>query len=211
MKYFSDIESRRDVAYAATSFGITASRLVLAGYVGLQLINNANGARAFGAIAICMLMVFDYLDGAFFRRSRLSDVKAFRVNRRLFDSVADRLTIQMCCIPLLIVDRSFSVFYIIITIRELLISGYLTKLYRKGFLLYPGPVAKTACVSIGLVVISFLTRFSSATVILSLAMIVLSALSAKEYLNTLKDYRGNRLIQHGTRLEIIGAKCRQDP
>jgi len=207
MKYSSDVQSPRDAVYAATSFGLTFSRLIFAGYVGIQLVENYKASRVFAVLGILMLMVFDYLDGVFFSKSSLADVKAWRVNRRILDSAVDRITIQICGISLALADRSFVSFYGLITIREILISGYVSSLYRKGYLLYPGPLAKIACVSIGLTVIAFLIGSSSLTLIAAFAMIALSAFSAKEYFTTLGNYRFDCLSRKQLRLEDVGLRC----
>jgi phosphatidylglycerophosphate synthase len=210
MKYFTDIESSQDAAYAATSFGITLSRFLFAGYVGIRLIGNFQASRTLAVAAIFMLMVFDYLDGVFFSKSNVAQVKAWRVNRRVLDSIVDRLTIQMCCIPILLANGSFASLYLAITVRELVISGYLTNLYRKGYLLYPGPLAKLACVSLGLIVISFLLGFISLTFILTIAMVVLSICSAKEYFDTFRAYRRGRLRGKRMEIECIGPEVGRD-
>lgn len=198
MRPYSPLRSYVDHGYVLGSFVITFGRLVIALITCANIATNYANTKYHAITAIVVIMGLDYLDGSLFRKSQLAHVKEWRMGRRIVDSVADRAVIQIVCIPLLITDQTFGWLYAVICAREAALTIYLCRFFKLGFLVYPGPIARAACVSVGLTVIGFLILgLSAITVILGLGMIAMSFLSLHEYSKTLSLYLGGSVEMTG--------------
>jgi phosphatidylglycerophosphate synthase len=171
-----------DIAYVIVSYGMTAVRLGIAAFSAYSLVNDVGYGRFLSAFLVAAIMILDYLDGVMFGRSILSELKNWRISRRVFDSVADRLVIQTVCLPLLIIDPTFLVFYVAILGREMILSVQLARFFSRGVLVYPSTVARVAMVFIGLTAIVFLLDMHNAVVFGStVAMLYYGYLALQNY------------------------------
>lgn len=202
MKVESRLRVDRDQRFLVASFGITSFRFVLACFgAGFIL----SGDLWFSASLIASIMMLDYFDGAIFAKSSFSDSETWRKRRRVFDSVVDRLAIQIICIPLALKNPSFAWLYVPIATREVLISGYLSKAYAEGLVVYPRSVAKLACAVVGLSVISFIAFPIPFTFICAAVMIALSVFALLDYRRRVQEYEASNPIRlpNGSREEIF--------
>jgi phosphatidylglycerophosphate synthase len=181
MKNGSQSLAYRDPHFAIWSFGITSIRVLGAIFIGAILLSGIGMGKETAVAGILAIMVADYFDGRLFLRSGLEESKYWRITRRWVDSTADRLVIQLVCIPLLIVDYSFLSVYLAIVLREVVISGYSSRLFRSGFVIYPRGLAKVACALVGASVISYLVLAQTTTLFVTSLMLVLSACAFREY------------------------------
>lgn len=178
-----------NVSFAFASFGMTLTRLVVALCTGLLIISNGTHSKEMIVLAVLFIMVFDYYDGKLFERSFLRDQSEWRLRRRIFDAVSDRLVIQLVCIPVLFADHSFLWVYVSILVREVLVSGYnVAQRWTKGAVIYPGPIAKWACVAVGVATIAFLTAANSIVLFSTILMLAMCPFAVREYHNKLKQY-----------------------
>ena len=182
----------RDSMLAIASYGITFIRLLIAAVGALTILRGDDLRLVVSSIAL--VMAFDYFDGATFEKSTFSIIKEWRIKRRLADSISDRLVIQIISIPLLIENSSFVWLYLLIVAREVAISGYLSRQFTKGNLVYPRLIAKVACAMVGLAVISFLSFSFSITFIVSAAMIASSAFALLDYSRRIRSYEASSPI-----------------
>jgi len=177
------------VSLSIASFGMTFVRLGLALYTGGLILAGLLSVYKPTIIGIILLiMILDYYDGKLFSKSYLQDIAHWRIKRRLLDSISDRMIIQIGCLSLLMIDTSFVIFYLAILSREVLTGGYTALMYKKGILIYPKRIAKIAAVLVGLTVIVYLTFDTTATAIVTVAMLLLSFFAFKEYQNSFKEY-----------------------
>ena len=186
MRVESHLKPNLDQLLVVASYGITFVRLVLAAFAALAVIND-NDSR-FAIISIVLIMALDYFDGATFNRSTFCAVRQWRIKRRIADSVSDRLVIQMICIPLLIRNSSFWIFYLPIIAREVAISGYVSMEYAKGVLLYPRSISKIACAMVGVAVIGFLALRLEVALMITGLMSILSLYTLVEYVRRAKGH-----------------------
>ncbi|MFN0138604.1 MAG: CDP-alcohol phosphatidyltransferase family protein [Pyrinomonadaceae bacterium] len=174
--------------HVITSFGFTALRIGVAISVGVAfLFVGVEQSKVFAVLGALVIIAFDYFDGKFFNASPVAEEKSWRILRRKTDSVADRLVIQLVCIPLLVTDFSFIWVYSAILLREVVISGYNVSLYKRGILVYPKAVAKIACAFVGLSGISYLLLSPLPTFFVTAAMMVLSGYALMEYKKRVPD------------------------
>jgi hypothetical protein len=167
--------------YAVLSFGTTLLRLLLAVSAGGLAFLAFEDSRVTIAAAVLLIVIMDYVDGIFFDSSLLSAQKEWRIRRRVFDSLADRIVIQIVCVAVLIADSSFLWIYLLILSREIVLSGYSVSLFRRGLLVYPGFVAKLACGILALCVIAFLLSSTYLTWGFTCLMLIMSYCSLREY------------------------------
>lgn len=185
----SQVKIASNVSFAFASFAMTLTRLVVALCTGLLIISNGTRNKETIVLAVLFIMVFDYYDGKLFDRSFLRDQQEWRLRRRIFDSVSDRLVIQLVCIPVLFADHSFLWVYVSILAREGLISGYnVVQRLAKGAIIHPGPVAKWACVTVGIVTMAFLVAPSSIVIFTTIIMLVMCPFAVREYGNKMEQY-----------------------
>lgn len=178
-----------NVSLAFASFAMTLTRLAVALCTGILIISTGTNSKGMIVLAVLFIMGFDYYDGKLFERSFLRDQSEWRLRRRIFDAVSDRLVIQLVCIPVLFADHGFLWVYVSILVREVLVSGYnLGQRWEKGAIIYPGPVAKWACVTVGVATIAFLTAANSIVVFSTILMLALCPFAVREYHNKLKQY-----------------------
>lgn len=196
MRVESHLKIDRDLVFATASYGITLLRLLIAAFGAVTIFRGDDPRLAVASIVL--VMTFDYFDGATFEKSAFSALKEWRIRRRVADSISDRLVIQIVCIPLLIKSPSFLWSYLPIVAREIAISGYISKQFAKGIIIYPRAISKVACTMVGITVASFLTFPSGLTIIFSVVMIAFSALALVDYVGRLKKYnshtRSNALL-----------------
>jgi phosphatidylglycerophosphate synthase len=140
MRVESHLRVDQDLLLVVASYGITLLRLLIAIFGALTILRRDD--VRFVVASIALVMAFDYFDGATFDRSNLNILKEWRIKRRVADSLSDRLVIQIICIPLLINNFSFVWLYLPILAREIAISGYISKEFAKGILVYPRSVYK---------------------------------------------------------------------
>jgi phosphatidylglycerophosphate synthase len=190
MRVESHLRVDRDLLLAVASYGITLLRLFIAAF-GAVTILRGDDIR-FGVTSIALVMAFDYFDGATFDKSNFSVLKAWRIKRRVADSVSDRLVIQIICIPLLIKYSSFLWLYLPILAREIAISGYISKEFAKGILVYPRSISKVACAMVGIAVMSFVIFPFSFTFITTAVMFTLSGFALLDYIRRVQNYKASR-------------------
>ena len=203
MKVESRVSVDRDYLLAVSSYGVTLLRLLIA-VGGAVTILRGQDIRL-GVASILLVMALDYFDGATFERSNLSGIMEWRIGRRIVDSISDRLVIQIVCIPVLITDSSFSWLYLLIAAREMAISGYISRQFAQGRLVYPRGISKIACAMIGLAVISSLVFSFTVTVMTAATMIALSAFALFEYIRRTQNFKASRPIapSNGSLAEIF--------
>lgn len=164
------------------STGFTVLRFLIALGIGVAFLQfGAGTTKEFAVTGTLLIVAFDYFDGIYFAKSPVASQKDWRIFRRKADSIADRLVIQLVCIPLLLTDPAFFWFYVAIALREAVISGYNSWLYQKGIIVYPSNIAKFACAFVSLVGISYLTLPSIVTSMITGIMLVFSGLSLLDY------------------------------
>jgi len=177
------------VLCAIASFGMTFFRIGIALYIGFCILLGTTSRKEIAVVGTLAIMILDYYDGLLFDKSVLKFNKQWRVRRRVLDSTVDRFVIQSVAIPVLLVDPSFLWLYLFILVRETFLSAYNTFLFKRGFLVYPGPVAKLACVLVGLSGIAFLLTNAVVTTALTAIMGILSFLSYREYRNKVRRFQ----------------------
>ena len=133
------------------------------------------------SVIILVIMTFDYFDGKLFRRSLLNERPVWRKTRRIVDSCGDRICIQAVCIPLVIVQPSFLVPYIIICFKEFLSSVTCIQEFVRGFIIYPSKMARLSTVCVGIEVIAFLLCNIYITFAVSLILLFCGVVSFHEY------------------------------
>lgn len=190
MKAISQTRSAYDLVCVVASFGMSFLRLGVALFLGLNILNGSINKEIVIA-GILLIMIFDYYDGFLFNKSFLRDIKWWRVNRRILDSVSDRLVIQLVCIPMIITHNSFLWIYIAILSREIALSVYTGKQLKSGILVCPGPIAKAACAMVGITTIVYLVTNVYLAVPITIIMLIASVLSFKEYFDAQKEYEKN--------------------
>ena len=177
----------RDVLFASVSYGITLIRFLTAVIVGGSILFGASD-RSFIVTSIVLIMGSDYLDGLMFDKSNLVFNKDWRINRRIADSVCDRLVIQLICIPLAVTNGSFLWLYLALLGREVVISTYISKQLTRGFLVYPRSISKIACAMVGVAVIAFMVSSTVVTTITAILMIALSLFALLDYARRIQGH-----------------------
>lgn len=170
-----------DTVNVFLSVGATLLRLLINIFISIHMVFARTTNKWLILLVVITTVVLDYYDGVFFKKTSLHHTKYWRVNRRILDSVSDRLIIQIGCLSLLIVDVEFLPFYLTIIFREIFISGYCSNKYNAGFLIYPDNLARIASAFIALVVVSYLFMPLYFTSAISIIMLTLSCLSFLSY------------------------------
>lgn len=191
MKSLSKDAVNNSMAFATISFGITLFRFLIALFAGVSVLYKQENYQALTSLSILLIVIFDYYDGVFFDKSNLSKQKEWRIRRRILDSVADRVIIQIICFSLLIADGTFLWPYLAILSRELILSSYLVRLFKRNILVYPKFIAKLACGTVALCVLAYLTTPSLSTVFIG-SMLLMSFFSLQEYRDTFKSHERKR-------------------
>lgn len=189
MRVESHVRVDRDLLLAIASYGITFVRLLIAAFGALTILRGDD--VRFAVASVALVMAFDYFDGATFDKSSFSDLREWRIKRRIADSVSDRLVIQIVCIPLLTKNASFIWLYLPILTREIVISGYISKEFARGILVYPRSISKVACAMVGISVISFVIFPIGFTFITAAVMITVSAFALFDYIRRVQDHKGS--------------------
>jgi len=189
MRVESHLKVDRDLLLAVVSYGITFLRLLIAAFGAITILRGDD--VLFVVASITLVMVFDCFDGATFDKSNFSALKEWRIKRRVADSISDRLVIQIICIPLLIKNPSFMWLYVPVLARELAISGYVSKEFARGILVYPRLVSKLACATVGIAVISSLVFPLSLAFIATPVMITLSVFALLDYIRRVQNYKAS--------------------
>lgn len=164
------------------SFGATIVRLILSIVASMFIVLAVQGFQHLATGIIILIIAVDYYDGILFRNSVMNNVKSWRIRRRLFDSMSDRLIIQIGCLSVLFTDPHFAPIYIVITARELIFTGYWNWAFHfRRTLIEPKGIAKAAAACIGLVVIAYLETSTKIVGITMLIMIAMSFMSFRNY------------------------------
>ncbi len=192
-----------NLTFAIASFGATFVRLGIAFFIGVSLLLGYAFAKELAIFGTITIMILDYYDGVWFKKSQLNEIKSWRVNRRILDSVTDRILIQVVCLAVLITSFAFLPFYLIILIREISISSYVTQHFKNNILLYPGPIAKLACVLIGSTVIFYLAFNVVLSTFVLISMLITSVLAFNEYREAVKSSRNYPDNESSASYEII--------
>lgn len=187
MRVETHLKTDRDVLLATASYGITFIRLLVALIGAISILRHHD--RWILIVSILLVMMLDYFDGVTFDRSNFSALKEWRVNRRIADSVCDRLVIQIICIPLLMENPSFGWLYIVILLRELAISSFVSSQFAQKLLVYPGTIAKIACATVGLSVIAFVVLPIVVTAAAAAVMVSLSVFALLDYYRRVRHYK----------------------
>jgi len=190
MERASHIRVGNILSYATASFAMTFTRLIIALWSALAILNQSVYAKEITIFGILFIMIFDYYDGKLFNKSFLKEQKLWRLRRRIADSVVDRLVIQIVCIPLLISNKAFFWVYASILAREIAISGYnAVEKIKERFIIYPGPISKLACVMVGVVTIAFLTTEISILALNIILMLGMVPFAFREYQQKVAQYK----------------------
>lgn len=177
-----DIKAWEGDFVGIVSFGATIIRLIMSIVASMLIVLAAQGFQHLATGIIILIIAVDYYDGILFRKSVMNNVKSWRIRRRLFDSMSDRLIIQIGCLSVLFTDPHFAPIYIVITVRELVFTGYWNWAFHfRKTLIEPKGIAKAAAASIGLIVIAYLETSTRIAGIATLLMIAMSFLSFRNY------------------------------
>ena len=185
--------TRQGIIYAIASYGMTFFRLGIAFFIGVSFLVKVSDVKLIAVAGTLFIVGFDYYDGELFKKSFLINSKKWRVNRRILDSVVDRLVIHVICLSVLIVDSHFLPFYLPIILREVVLSTYLSIKFKQGLLIYPGPIAKLACAFVGFNGIAYLITSSLTTICFTVSMMCMSVLAFREYFKISKGYKEGRI------------------
>ncbi len=177
-----------DISFVIISFSMTFIRIILVLYASLLIMTSISETKYQICFLILLVMLFDYYDGLFFKKSQMNEIKTLRIKRRLFDSFADRFIIHIGSLSLLIMDINFLPVYAAILIRELLISGYCVVRYKQQFLIYPKKIAKLGSFFVGLTVIAHLILGLSLIILTTSIMLTISLFALLEYHNSYLNF-----------------------
>lgn len=180
-KLTKTLKEPSEILIASLSYGLIFIRLIISIGLGLFLMTHGVSNSIIILFTIVGLITLDHFDGELFRKTSLNFIPRWRISRRLLDSFTDRIVTQVCCISLLIVDNQFLIFYLLITIRELAVSGYCSLKIMNGFLLYPHTSAKWAGVFVAAVFLSYAMLPLYLTIIFVVMMFIFSYISLKDY------------------------------
>jgi phosphatidylglycerophosphate synthase len=170
-----------DVLYLLASIFVTLLRVAVALFTAVTVLTVPVLGGTFATEAILFIVIADIIDGKLFDRSVFSEERRLRIIRRIVDSIADRLVIQMICIPIALSHHEFLWIYCTIAVREVSVSSYAGNQLTKRLLVYPGPIAKIACTLVAAVTILFLVAPGSVVSIAVFAMLIMSVLAIWEY------------------------------
>jgi phosphatidylglycerophosphate synthase len=174
---------------AILSFGITLLRCFFAVTASIMIITSDQISSISVSMLIFAIVVFDLFDGVLFRQSSLANSTFWKRCRRIIDSAADRFCVQVVCLALLSQNSAFTIFYLLITLKEIANALPCIIEYRNSRrLLEPKMFAKISTASIGFLVISFLLRLSIVSIVFEVVMIITGILSVYQY-NKQRDPR----------------------
>ncbi len=195
----------KDISYALASFLMTILRLVMVTCTGIAILTRYPFFKEITISCILLVMVLDIYDGILFNKSLMAEEKYWRIKRRLFDSFADRIIVQIGCISLLMIDKAFFLFYLVILAREIIVSGYCVSVYKKNILIYPKKVAKLAAFMVAATIIIYLTTNFFVTSCTATIMFLLGLAARNEYKNSLKSsgYDLQSKKKHQTIIEVL--------
>jgi phosphatidylglycerophosphate synthase len=190
--------------YIALSFGMTYFRIVLIFVASALIFTNWGSNVSLLVTLILLIMCLDYFDGLLFRKSILHSIPFLRIKRRLLDSSADRVVTHIGCISLFLVEPSFAIIYILILLREIILSGYNIIKFSKNIIIYPGIWAKIAAAFVGFTVISFLINGNSIlTYFIAIVMVCLSSIAFFEYYFKYRDNKQTNNTENNLIIEIF--------
>lgn len=147
------------------------------------------------ALSIAMIVLLDYYDGKFFRKSSLNHSEKWRRIRRVIDSCGDRLCIQAVCIPLLVVQPLFLYPYIVICTKEILTSTVCLRSFFQGLIIYPSTVSRISTALVGVTVISQLLCNVQITFLCSTILLLSGILSLYQYIRKINQYNNGMLME----------------
>src|SRR4051794_31676963 len=110
MRVESRLRVDRDRLFFIASYGITSFRFVISLFAAANILRG--GSLWLSISSVTFIMAADYFDGAVFLKSSFRDSKTWRIRRRVFDSVIDRLVIQIVCIALALKNPDFVWLYL---------------------------------------------------------------------------------------------------
>lgn len=172
---------KHSLLWAIFSFGITILRLVAALSCCLLLLYYKEISALFCSIIVILIMVFDHIDGKFFKKSYLNEITFWKNARRVIDSVSDRLCIQLFCIPILLLDITFLPIYCIVLCKEMLTSIYCIQAYYNGVVLSSNSAGKISSIATGLSVILWLMGQTLTVYCMLFVVIVFGFIAHRRY------------------------------
>lgn len=179
MTVLSTSRSNKSILLGILSLSITGLRIIMAIFSAYLLENNIPIQSSIFVFAIMML---DHFDGQIFKKSRLNMYEKWRKIRRIFDSCADRVVIQIVCLTLLAINPAFITCFFCIIFKELLTSILCISYFHKGILLNPPKIAKISTIAIGLLAISNILDLPYAiSAFLCLLVLLTGIRSAQKY------------------------------
>ncbi len=178
--------------------GMTFFRIILA-FLCIPLIHNGHSDMIV-AFLVGIIVVFDYYDGKLFRNSLFNESVKWRSARRIIDSCADRLSIQLVCIPIFLAHSDFIFPYLVICFKEIITSTVCLKSFFRGYIIYPSNISRISTVLVGLTVISQLLFGGVVTIIISLMLFIGGVLSFHKYTMSVSLYNRG-LLQEGKEYE----------
>ena len=155
----------------------------------------SGGSHLLISTLVLTIIVFDYYDGRLFRKSIFNENENWRSFRRILDSCADRISIQVVCIPLLIMNHDFWVPYLAICFKEIMTSTICLKSYFNGYIIYPSTVSRISTILVGLTAISYLLLGYKVSLILSFLLLMGGIWSLFNYLKLISMYKKGMLTE----------------
>lgn len=172
---------------------MTVFRILLALFCVPKILSGES--HLFIAIMVLAIIVFDYYDGKLFRKSIFNDNKNWRSFRRILDSCGDRFSIQVVCIPLLIINHDFWFPYLAICFKEIMTSVVCLNCYFNGYIIYPSTVSRISTILVGLTAISYLLLGYLASSILGFLLLIGGVWSLVTYRKQISLYKKGKLTE----------------
>lgn len=185
---YTGIRSKYSFLWAIFSFGITVIRLFMAIYCFFFLLYDGVTSVYFLISIIVAIIFMDQVDGKIFEKTFLNSYETWRDYRRVFDSVCDRICIQLFCVPLLVLQSDFIVIYFAILLKELLTSINCIKAYRSNIILASNTAGKISSIAIGLCVITWLLHFYFLSYCIVPIILVTGSISYIRYRSSYRKY-----------------------
>lgn len=173
--------------------GMTVFRILLA-LISVPIILSQKSNLSVAMIVLA-IVVLDYYDGKMFRNSSFNESEKWRTIRRILDSCADRMSIQVVCIPLVIAQPNFLFPYIVICIKEIMTSVVCCRSFLDGYIIYPSTMARIATVFVGLTVVTQLIFGGILTYVCALILLFAGMESFRKYLISIKQFKMGMLTE----------------
>lgn len=174
-------QNKASFLWAMFSFGVTVSRLFMATFIFFAFLEGGITSPYLPIFIILTIIFMDHVDGKLFEKTFLYQIESWRNGRRIFDSISDRLCIQLFCIPILVLQPDFFIVYIAILLKEILTSINCIKAYNSGIVLSSNCAGKLSCVTIGVAVIMWLLHLYVISYCMSPVILIMGCFSYIEY------------------------------